>query len=114
MELERIRPDDEFLNWNADVLVFEPDFEGVTREGINAWDGADLIGSITWSDEGDFIFLRSAFVNPSYQHEGIFRQMFDWMLHIEGHKFVDGDWRWGGPLEKFMENYNREWSENAR
>jgi hypothetical protein len=112
VEYQRIQAGDEFLNWNSATLVFEPEFEGRTRYGINAFDGADLIGSLTWSDEGDFIFLRSAYVNPSYQNEGVFREMFTWMLKIEGHKFVDGDWRWGGPLEKFMERYNQEWREN--
>lgn len=108
MEYERMQPGDTFLRWNGGTYQFDPDFEGVDRKGVNAYDGADLIGSITWSDEGDFLFLLSAYVHPSYQHDGIFSQMFQIMLDTDGIKFVDGEWRWGGPLEKYMERYNKD------
>jgi hypothetical protein len=107
VELEQLSEGDTFLNWEGKSYTFEPLFEGESRQGLAAYDGADLVGSITWSVEGDFIFLRSAYVDPGYRGEGIFRQMWDAMTAQHPELPVEYNSWPNSTLAPFVDGYNK-------
>ena len=102
---------EKFFRWNGETYIFDPKFDGVDHEGINAWEGTEVIGSITWSEEDDYTFLRTAYVSPDHRRKGVFHQMFDLMVANTDDKPVKGQWRTGGPLELFMASWNEQWRE---
>jgi len=108
-EIKPLEHDEPFYNWQGHEYRFEPTHGGDNREGVNAYDGADLVGSITWTDEGDFVYLRSAYVDPAYRGEGLFKELF---THMPVHKPVEGEWSYDSPLAGFFEKWNQRFAAN--
>lgn len=109
MDIKPLEAEEPFLNWQGESYIFEPTFLGEDRQGVNAYDGTQLVGSLTWSDEGDFIYLRSAYVDPSYRGEGLFKQL----LENVPAKPIDGEWAENSPLDGFFQNYNQKFAADA-
>jgi hypothetical protein len=47
IDFRQLEPGEIFFNWQGNELHFEPLHEGQDREGIAAYDGVDLVGSLT-------------------------------------------------------------------
>jgi hypothetical protein len=105
-EVKPLEPDQHFRNWQGEKYRFEPFYDGAERQGLAVYDGADQIGSLTWSDEGDSVYLRSAYVEPGYRGEGIFKDL----VHYLPEKPVHGDFWPDSPLNNFFEKWNQRFS----
>lgn len=103
--LRPIQPGDAFYNWQGKHYYYDPTIADV--EGVTAWDGDMMIGSLLWSEREDSIYLIATYVVPEYREQGVLRQMLVVPTSASPNKPLTGKFREeGSMLRPIVDRYN--------
>ena len=102
VELRPIVPGDPSYDWRGNTRGLSAEH----AEGVGAYEDNQLVGSLTWRDLPNALYIVAAYVAPQFREQGLLKRMFSYVTSLHPDKPIESGSEEGNPVKGLQDLHN--------